>query len=30
VTPWYLAYGVEGKGIIKPYTNLIITIATKE
>lgn len=30
ITPWYLAYGAEGKGIIKPYTNLIIIIEVKE
>lgn len=30
VTPWYLAYGAEGKGIIKPYTNLVITLEIEE
>ena len=30
VTPWYLAYGAEGKGIIKPYTNLLMTIEVEE
>ena len=26
VAPWYTAYGTEGTNIIKPYTNLIITL----
>lgn len=26
VAPWYTAYGTEGTTLIKPYTNLIITL----
>ena len=26
IAPWYTAYGTEGTRIIKPYTNLIITL----
>lgn len=26
VAPWYTAYGIEGTTLIKPYTNLIITL----
>jgi hypothetical protein len=26
VAPWYTAYGIEGTNIIKPYTNLVITL----
>lgn len=26
VAPWYTAYGAEGTSIIKPYSNLIITL----
>lgn len=26
IAPWYAAYGVEGTKLIKPYTNLIITL----
>lgn len=27
VAPWYTAYGTEGTHLIKPYTNLIITLS---
>ena len=30
ITPWYAAYGIEGTNIIKPYSNLQITITTEE
>lgn len=31
IAPWYTAYGVEGTKLIKPYTNLVITLTvTKE
>lgn len=30
VAPWYTAYGVEGTTLIKPYTNLIITLKIEE
>lgn len=26
IAPWYTAYGTEGTRIIKPYTNLVITL----
>ena len=26
VAPWYTAYGTEGTNLIKPYTNLVITL----
>ena len=26
IAPWYAAYGTEGTQLIKPYTNLIITL----
>jgi FKBP-type peptidyl-prolyl cis-trans isomerase len=26
VAPWYTAYGTEGTKLIKPYTNLVITL----
>ena len=26
VAPWYTAYGTEGTKIIKPYTNIVITL----
>jgi hypothetical protein len=26
VAPWYTAYGTEGTNIIKPYTNIVITL----
>ena len=26
ISPWYTAYGVEGTSIIKPYSNLLITL----
>lgn len=26
ITPWYSAYGIEGTKLIKPYSNLIITL----
>ena len=26
VAPWYTAYGIEGTQLIKPYTNLVITL----
>lgn len=29
VAPWYTAYGAEGTSIIKPYTNLIITLSVE-
>ena len=28
VSPWYTAYGAEGTTLIKPYSNLIITLTT--
>lgn len=30
VAPWYTAYGAEGTTMIKPYSNLIITLTTIE
>ena len=30
VAPWYTAYGTEGTTLIKPYTNLVITLTIKE
>jgi hypothetical protein len=30
ISPWYTAYGVEGTNIIKPYTNLLITLTVEE
>ncbi len=30
VAPWYAAYGIEGTTLIKPYTNLIITLKIEE
>ena len=30
VAPWYTAYGTEGTNLIKPYTNLIITLTCNE
>lgn len=29
VAPWHTAYGTEGTSIIKPYTNLIITLSVE-
>ena len=28
IAPWYTAYGAEGTSLIKPYSNLIITLTT--
>lgn len=28
IAPWYTAYGAEGTTLIKPYTNLVITLTT--
>lgn len=30
VAPWYTAYGAEGTTLIKPYSNIIITLTTIE
>jgi hypothetical protein len=30
IAPWYTAYGAEGTALIKPYSNLIITLTTIE
>ena len=30
VAPWYTAYGVEGTSIIKPYSNLLITLTVEQ
>ena len=30
ITPWYMAYGVEGTSIIKPYSNLRIVVKVAE
>lgn len=30
VAPWYSAYGREGTAIIKPYSNLLISITTEQ
>lgn len=30
IAPWYTAYGSEGTALIKPYSNLIITLTTIE
>lgn len=30
VTPWYVAYGVEGTSLISPYTNLKIILTLEE
>ena len=30
IAPWYTAYGAEGTSLIKPYSNLIITLTTIE
>ena len=30
VAPWYAAYGAEGTTLIKPYSNIIITLTTIE
>lgn len=30
VTPWYMAYGVEGTSLIKPYSNLKIVVSVGE
>ena len=30
VAPWYTAYGTEGTTLIKPYTNLVITLTINE
>ena len=30
VAPWYTAYGVEGTSLIKPYSNLFITITIEQ
>jgi hypothetical protein len=30
ISPWYTAYGVEGTSIIKPYSNLLITLQIEQ
>ena len=30
IAPWYTAYGVEGTSIIKPYSNLLITLTVEQ
>ncbi len=30
IAPWYTAYGVEGTNIIKPYSNLLITLTVEQ
>ena len=30
ISPWYTAYGVEGPSIIKPYSNLLITLQIEQ
>ena len=30
VAPWYTAYGIEGTALIKPYSNIIITLTIIE
>jgi hypothetical protein len=30
IAPWYTLYGIEGTSLIKPYTNLVITLKVNE